>query len=193
LCVAAITVLTCGVGTATLAGAVAVGAAKGALIGAAAGAAVGAVGGYVATETLDGAVAGAAIGFGGGALTGAVIGAGYSYAAYTSAYSFLSNQGVDTPQKVLESYRGTPHVKTLRADTITYRVWGGKAKELSHWVSPYDYGQKARSMLSLPSVNTAENVSTFVIQKGTSILAGKAAPFFGQHGGGVQWWIHVLY
>ena len=35
LCVAAVTILTCGVGTATLAGAVAVGAAKGALVGAA--------------------------------------------------------------------------------------------------------------------------------------------------------------
>jgi hypothetical protein len=34
ICIAAVTVLTCGVGTATLAGAVAVGAAKGALIGA---------------------------------------------------------------------------------------------------------------------------------------------------------------
>ena len=60
LCVAAVTVLTCGVGTATLAGAVAVGAAKGALIGAAVGTAAGAGFGYAVTGTLEGAATGAA-------------------------------------------------------------------------------------------------------------------------------------
>ena len=54
LCIAAVSVLTCGVGTATLAGAIAVGAAKGALIGAAVGTAAGAGIGYAATGTLEG-------------------------------------------------------------------------------------------------------------------------------------------
>ena len=64
LCIAAVTVLTCGVGTATLAGTVAVGAAKGPLIGAAVGTALGAGAGYTMTGTLEGAANGAAIGFG---------------------------------------------------------------------------------------------------------------------------------
>ena len=74
ICLAAVTVLTCGVGTATLAGAVAVGAAKGALVGAAVGTVAGAGIGYAATGTLEGATTGAAIGFGAGAVIGAAIG-----------------------------------------------------------------------------------------------------------------------
>ncbi len=74
LCIAAVTVLTCGVGTATLAGAVAVGAAKGALIGAAIGTAAGAGIGYAVTGTIEGTIEGAAIGFGAGAVVGAVVG-----------------------------------------------------------------------------------------------------------------------
>ena len=74
LCVAAVTILTCGVGTATLAGAVAVGAAKGALVGAAVGTAAGAGIGYATTGTLEGAATGAAIGFGAGAVVGAAVG-----------------------------------------------------------------------------------------------------------------------
>ncbi len=75
ICIAAVTVLTCGVGTATLAGAVAVGAAKGALIGATAGTIVGAGIGYATTGTVEGLIEGAAIGFGVGAVVGAVAGA----------------------------------------------------------------------------------------------------------------------
>ena len=82
LCVAAVTVLTCGAGTATLAGAVAVGAAKGALIGAAAGAAIGAGVGYKKTKTLKGAGKGAAIGFGIGASVGAAVGGGIAGAKF---------------------------------------------------------------------------------------------------------------
>ena len=74
VCAAAVTVLTCGVGTATVVGAVAVGAAKGALVGAAVGTVAGAGIGYATTGTLDGAIEGAACGFGVGAVTGAIIG-----------------------------------------------------------------------------------------------------------------------
>ena len=84
ICVAAVTVLTCGVGTATLAGAVAVGAAKGALIGAAAGAAAGAGIGYATTGTVDGMWEGAAIGFGVGSAVGMTIGGTYSGVKYGS-------------------------------------------------------------------------------------------------------------
>lgn len=78
LCIAAVTVLTCGVGTATLAGAVAVGAAKGALIGATVGIVAGTGVGYAVTGTWKGAATGAAIGFGAGAVIGAAIGGSIS-------------------------------------------------------------------------------------------------------------------
>lgn len=42
------------------------------------------------------------------------------------------------------------------------------------------------------SVFTMTNTSSFLLPKGTTVLAGKAAPLFGQSGGGVQWWISVL-
>lgn len=106
LCIAAVTVLTCGVGTATLAGAVAVGAAKGALIGAAAGTAVGAGIGYATTGTIEGALEGAAIGFGAGAVVGAIAGGltgGMSYTPKStptniSPNSSLGNNGYVPPK-----------------------------------------------------------------------------------------------
>ena len=101
LCIAAVTVLTCGVGTATLAGAVAVGAAKGALIGAAAGIALGAGAGYVITGTLEGAATGAAIGFGAGAVVGAAVGGGSAYSSYSDASAFLKSQGGKQPGQSL--------------------------------------------------------------------------------------------
>lgn len=87
------------------------------------------------------------------------------------------------PSEVLSTYNGTPKVQTLKADTTVYRAWGGSSGEYGHWVSPNNYGANARGMLSLPPVNTAENISTFVLPRGTTVLSGKAAPLFGQLGG----------
>ena len=101
LCIAAVTVLTCGVGTATLAGAVAVGAAKGALIGAAAGATIGAGIGYVTTDTLEGAIEGAAIGFGAGAIVGAIAG-GVAGASSFSAQSVNVDPKIQEALKILD-------------------------------------------------------------------------------------------
>ncbi len=92
----------------------------------------------------------------------------------------------------MQSFDGIPKVKTLKADTTVYRTWGGKSAELGSWVSPNNYGANARGVLSLPASNTMTNTSTFIIPKGTTVLTGKAAPMFGQIGGGVQWWIPVL-
>ena len=83
-------------------------------------------------------------------------------------------------------------MKTLKADTTVYRTWGGDAHELGHWVSPHNYVANARSMLSLPPGNTAENVSSFVIQRGIRVLSGQVAPMFGQPGGGLQWWVSFI-
>ncbi len=191
LCIAAVSVLTCGVGTATLAGAIAVGAAKGALIGAAVGTAAGAGIGYAATGTLEGMATGAAIGFGVGSVVGAIAGGARGGSNYIKASSFLKSNGANLSE-VLSAYKGTPKVQTLKADTTVYRTWGGNSGKYGHWVSPQNYGPNAKSMLSLPPVNTAENVSTFVLREGTSVLSGKAAPLFGQAGGGIQWWVGYL-
>ena len=96
ICVAAISILTCGVGTATLAGAIAVGASKGALIGAAIGTAIGAGIGYAATGTLNGTLEGAAIGFGAGATIGTAIGGKIGKGSwYQSMASEFTNVGAN--------------------------------------------------------------------------------------------------
>ena len=187
--VAAITVATAGAGTAIAA--VAIGAAKGAAIGLAVGAASGAAIGYATTGTLDGALNGMANGALSGAISGAITGGIGGYSNYSSAAKLVKSGG-GNPKEVLSAFKGTPKVQTLKADTTVYRTWGGQTQELGHWISPNNYGTSARSMLSLPPGNTMANTSTFLLQKGTTVLAGKAAPLFGQTGGGVQWWISVL-
>lgn len=195
--IAAITVATAGTGTAIAA--VAVGAAKGAAIGFASGAAMGAASGAishrVSTGSWEGAGEAALNGMADGALSGAITGAisgGISgYSNYSSTANFLKSNGAN-PKEVLSSYKGTPRVQTLKADTTVYRTWGGTTQELGHWVSPNNYGSNARNLLSLPAGNTTANMSFFLLPKGTNVLVGKAAPLFGQSGGGVQWWVSVL-
>ena len=126
-----------------------------------------------------------------GAISGTLTGGIQGYSNYSSASNFLKNSGAN-PKDVLASYNGTPKVQTLKADTTVYRTWGGTTQKLGHWVSPNNYGESARSLLSLPTGNTMVNTSTFIIPRGTTVLAGKAAPLFGQSGGGVQWWISIL-
>ncbi len=187
--VAAVTVATAGAGTAIAA--VAVGAAKGAAIGFAVGAASGAAIGYATTGTLEGTLNGMADGALSGSISGAITGGVNGYSNYSSAANFLKSNGAN-PKEVLSSYKGTPKVQTLKTDTTVYRTWGGTTQELGHWVSPNNYGSSARNLLSLPTGNTMTNTSSFLLPKGTTVLAGKAAPLFGQSGGGVQWWISVL-
>ena len=187
--VAAVTVATAGAGTAIAA--VAVGAAKGAAIGFAVGAASGAAIGYATTGTLEGTLNGMADGALSGSISGAITGGVNGYSNYSSAANFLKSNGAN-PKEVLSSYKGAPKVQTLKTNTTVYRTWGGTTQELGHWVSPNNYGSSARNLLSLPTGNTMTNTSSFLLPKGTTVLAGKAAPLFGQSGGGVQWWISVL-
>ena len=56
----------------------------------------------------------------------------------------------------------------------------------------YNYGDAARSRLSLPPGNSMADTSSFVISEGTTVLAGGAGPLFGQPGGGIQRWIHHI-
>lgn len=195
--VAAVTVATAGAGTAVAA--VAVGAAKGAAVGMVSGALSGAAGGAIGhrlkTGSWDGAGQAALDGMGNGALSGAITGAitggvrGYSN--YSAAAKFLKNNGAN-PKEVLSCYKGTPKVKTLKGDTTVYRSWGGTTGKYGHWVSPNNYGANARNLLALPNGNTMANTSSFILSKGTTVLAGKAAPLFGHSGGGIQWWVSYL-
>ena len=187
--VAVVAVATAGTGTAIAA--IAAGAAKGAAVGLAVGAVTGAAIGYATTETLEGTLNGMADGALSGSISGAITGGVNGYSNYSSAANFLKSNGAN-PKEVLSSYKGTPKVQTLKSDTTVYRTWGGTTQELGHWVSPNNYGSSARNLLSLPSGNTMTNTSSFLLPKGTTVLAGKAAPLFGQSGGGVQWWIPVL-
>ena len=114
LTIAAITVLTCGVGTATLTGAVMVGAAKETLIGAAVGVIGGGAIGY-AIDGKDGMFTGAALGFGCGAVIGAIAGGisgAISYVPPNTFKPYPTNQfGVD-PSSLI-SQRSTLSTKKL--------------------------------------------------------------------------------
>ena len=104
---------------------------------------------------------------------------------------YLESVG-QNPSEITKCFSGKPQLQVLTEDTTVFRVWGGTTPEYGHWVSPYDYGNASRSMLSLPPGNTMTNTSSFVIPAGTTVLAGVASPHFGQPGGGIQWWIYHI-
>ena len=195
LVVAAVTVVTCGVGTAlagTMAGAIVYGAAQGVLVGAAIGVVSGGIiGGAVSGWTAEGILVGMGIGLGAGAIIGGVIGGFVGAGSFTANSAYITKYGGNV-KEVLSAFKGNPKLKTLKWDTTVYRTWGGSSPEYGHWITPKNYGSAARSMLSLPAGNSASNTSTFLITKGSSVLKGKAAALFGQAGGGIQWWIGLL-
>ena len=168
------------------------GALIGSLVVGGAGAVVGGAVGY-ATSGVDGILGGALAGFGIGAIVGFVVGGSINYYNYQSILvkNYISQYGGDVNQ-VLATYKGKPKIKVLSKDTTVFRTWGGKTGELGHWISPKNYGSAAKSKLALPPCNTAENTSQFLISKGSIVISGKAAPLFGQVGGGIQWWIGLL-
>ncbi len=94
------------------------------------------------------------------------------------------------------TFQGAPEAWELTEDVTVYRYWGrGSGETGSPWYS-FDSSMspvEAQSSLALPISNTATEVSTFVIPKGTTIVIGKAAsqvatPKFGPYaiGGGIQ-------
>ena len=194
LVVGAVSVLTCGVGTlaGTMAGAVIYGASQGIAIGAAIGAVGGGiVGGVASGWSTEGILIGMGIGVGVGAIAGGIVG-GFAGASSFTANSTYISQHSGNVKEVLSAYKGNPRLKVLKSNTTVYRTWGGAAPEYGHWISPKNYGSAARRMLSLPPGNTAVKTSQFLISKGNIVLSGKAAPLFGQPGGGIQWWIGLL-
>ena len=122
------------------------------------------------------------------------VGAGVNAIKRIPAYRFLRANGQTPTQtrQALRAFRGIPEVTTLQEDTIVYRVYGEGSRMLGHWISPNNYGNAARSMLSLPPWNSSINTYTTVLTSGTQVLSGIAAPLFGQMGGGIQWWVALL-
>ena len=152
---------------------------------------VGALAGTMTGAVIYGAAQGVAIGATVGVVGGGIVGGFAGASSFTANSAYISQYGGNV-RKVLSTYKGNLKLKTLNSNTTVYRTWGGTSGQYGHWISPKNYGSSARSMLSLPSGNTAANTSTFVISKGGKVLSGKAAALFGQTGGGIQWWIGLL-
>ena len=94
---------------------------------------------------------------------------------------FIGTKGVSEWSGPIESY-------VVKENMIMYRVYGGESARFGAWLTPVkpDSADSARALLSLPSTNTAVYVSEVVVPAGIRIQVGKAAPAFGQPGGGQQ-------
>jgi len=92
------------------------------------------------------------------------------------------------------TFRGGSYTESaLSEDTTLYRVYGGNAGPLgSYWTRTAPAGplqSTIDSALNPAWGNTAQNVSTIVVPKGTTIYEGFAAPQGGLLGGGSQVYI----
>ncbi len=92
---------------------------------------------------------------------------------------------------VAATFRSSTYTQTvLTEDTTLYRVYGGNAGPLgSYWTRTPPSGplqSTIDSALDPAWGNTAENVNTIVVPKGTTIYEGTAAPQGGLVGGGNQ-------
>jgi hypothetical protein len=95
---------------------------------------------------------------------------------------------------VAATFRSSSYAQTaLAEDTTLYRAYGGNAGPLgSYWTRTAPSGPLQSVMDSALNPawgNTAENVSTVIVPKGTTIFEGAAAPEGGLLGGGNQVYI----
>ena len=174
LCAAAITVLTCGVGTATLAGAMAVGAAKGALIGAAVGTGVGAGVGYATTGTVKGAATGAAIGFGTGAAIGAAVGgsiAGAKFGTFSSKAKLAEHYA-----KHGSEFRGMYSNAKQYAKGAKYVIKTGKyIPEMNGYIR--FIGTQGRANYAFVGMKSGGRISTYGVRSVASLIAKGVSMF----------------
>ena len=201
LLIAAVTVLSCGVGTlaGTMAGAIIYGAAQGIVIGATVGAVGGAVVGGIASDwSAEGILIGAGIGFGSGAIVGGIVGGFAGAGSFTANSAYIVQHGGNT-KEVLSAFKGNPKLTRIKAGTQVNRFWGGSARELGRWVSPRVYTNPVKSLALDPAWgNTAANMSTLVFNQNCTVLVGKVAAQGSLSGGGIQWflgniaWLSVL-
>ena len=100
-----------------------------------------------------------------------------------------------------KAFTGNLILKYADEDMVFYWRWGGVGEELGTWLAPtkYEKAENAKRYLALPKGNTAENLTTFKIKKGTPFIQGKVASKvdnledFGEYavGGGEQ--IYILF
>ncbi|WP_058487108.1 hypothetical protein [Defluviitalea phaphyphila] len=95
---------------------------------------------------------------------------------------------------IANTFRSGTYTKIVtQEEIILYRVYGGKAGELgSYWTRTKSKGPLQSiidSALDQNWGNTATNVSTIKVPKGTTIYEGVAAPQRGLVGGGNQVYI----
>lgn len=97
-----------------------------------------------------------------------------------------------TTMDVMESFSEPPQVKKLTQDMYVNRYYGDGSEPINRWVTTEQYNtvEARQEKLALPDENSAENVAKLRIDKGATILEGKAAPRFGHDGGGNQ--IYVI-
>jgi hypothetical protein len=79
---------------------------------------------------------------------------------------------------------GASLVRTTRAVPLQ-RLWGGVSKEIGRWWFSEGLGGAAER-LALPPGNPADRFLVAEIPANSEFLVGKAAPLFGQPGGGTQ-------
>jgi len=110
-----------------------------------------------------------------------------TYAELKQAAQFLKENGLDTAQRreVIKAFNPGAEVVKLDKDLAVYRYYGGAANPRGRWVttSPLD---DPINQLALPPGSTAENMTKWVIPKGTEVFEGTVAPNFGRPGGAPQ-------
>jgi hypothetical protein len=113
-----------------------------------------------------------------------------TYSELKQAAEFLKNNGLSTAQRreVIEAFNPGAQVVTLEQDLVVYRYYGGAADPRGRWVTTQPLTDPV-NQLALPPGSTAENVTTWVIPKGTQVLQGEVAPNFGRTGGANQIYI----
>jgi hypothetical protein len=94
-------------------------------------------------------------------------------------------------ESVANTFRGGSYTESvLSEDTTLYRVYGGNSQQIGpYWTRTAPAGplqSTIDSALNPAWGNTAQNVTTMVVPKGTTIYEGFAAPQGGLLGGGSQ-------
>ena len=103
-----------------------------------------------------------------------------------SVSKFIEENVNENFQKnVADAFTDNARVSILEQDLIVYRYHGNGSSPTSYWYTS-TLTLDPVTELALPSSNSCQNISTYIIPKGTTILEGTVAPNFGQPGGGYQ-------
>jgi len=96
----------------------------------------------------------------------------------------------DVPTDVKSAFGSDAKVTTLTQDTTVYRYHGGTSQADGRWYTTTQTANPA-SDLALPPWNTAQNMDTVILPRGTVIVEGTVAPQpqWGQPGGGYQYYV----